>query len=689
MSRAALALAGGLVLASGSASALSRGEAGADFLKIATGVRAVAMGNSYTAIGEDIYSVYWNPAGTANLTAPEAALSYVKLYQSQQIAGVYLVSGAVEFPGQPFGFGNGGVGFMALATGAFDSTDPQALVRAAAGAASDFMGFVTYSAPLTETIAVGTSIKIIRRSLTGADPASFATDPTTGDSIPTRSIDFQAGGLGMDLGVLWENLDRTMALGASVQNLGEIGGFGEGFGFALGSGEILPITFRLGGVLRTPLWGSRLLTTADLTSFVDSFGRPRLSLGAEYGIAGIAFVRAGWEQPLDQRFGKTALDYGEESGLARLPSPLRTGLGFRWKVSPTAHIQLDYALAPFGTLGSVHQVAMLVRWNIPRVPKAITRESPATIEKRAVKPTLVIEPKTIRFEQPPKEWKVEITDDRGRVVKTFAGTGLPPKSLNWDGADERGRIVTDVSRFQFVLKAKDVADKEVSSSSNIAAVSAEPQIRPVAGKPLYPEVAFALPQGTYQLWQLQILDAGRIVRTWQGQGTPESPIRWDGRDAEGRVRTLKAPRFSWQFKDEEGQTTKGERAIPQVEAEVRPELLGNRVRMVGVRYTGKASELTDEHRVVLEKASKFIAEHPGSSLAIEAYADAPGSDDENYELAKTRSERVLRALVEEYRLEASRVSMRVYGRSRPAPRYPNLPEEEQRQRVDLVINVRR
>ncbi|MEK7475952.1 MAG: PorV/PorQ family protein [Candidatus Coatesbacteria bacterium] len=676
-------------MAAGPAAALSRGEAGADFLKIAAGVRAVAMGGSYTAVGEDIYSVYWNPAGTANLTAPEGAFSYVKLYQSDQITGVYLVTGAVEFPGQPFGFGNGGAGFMALATGSFDSTDPQALVRAAAGDASDLMGFVTYSAPLTESIAVGASLKVIRRSLTGADPASYRTDPVTGDSVPTRSVDFQAGGLGADVGVLWENLDRTMAAGASVQNMGAIGGFGQGFGFALGAGEILPVTFRLGGVLRTPLWGSQLLTTADLTSFIDSVGRPRLSLGAEYGVAGIAFVRAGWEQPLDQRFGKTALDYGNSSGLAKLPSPLRTGLGFRWKVSPTALVQLDYALAPFGTLGSVHQVAMLVRWSIPRIPKAVTTEAPVSIDKRAVKPALVIEPKTIRFEQPPKEWKVEITDDRGRVVKTFAGTGLPPKSLNWDGADERGRIVTDVSKFRFVLKAKDVANRESSSASSIASVSAEPQIRPVAGKPFYPEVAFALPQGNYQLWQLQILDAGRIVRTWQGQGTPDTPIRWDGRDAEGRMTALKAPKFSWKFQDEDGQTTKGERPIPQVEAEVRPELLGNRVRMVGVRYTGTASELTDEHRLVLQKAAAFIAEHPGSSLAIEAFSDVPGGDDVNYELAKARAERVLRALVEEYRLEASRVSLRVYGRSRPAPRYPNLPEEEQRQRVDLVINVRR
>ncbi len=36
------------------------------FLKIGAGARAIAMGGAYTAVSDDIYSVYWNPAGIAN-----------------------------------------------------------------------------------------------------------------------------------------------------------------------------------------------------------------------------------------------------------------------------------------------------------------------------------------------------------------------------------------------------------------------------------------------------------------------------------------------------------------------------------------------------------------------------------------------------------------------------------------------
>ncbi len=686
-----------VTLPAGNAVALSRGSAGADFLKITNGVRAVAMGGSFAAVGEDIYAVYWNPAGIAHLSAPEAAISYVNMYKTDDgEEGVYLVTGAVQAPELPFGYGNTALGFMALATGSFDSTDPQALVRAAAGSASDLMFFLTYSVPISDSLSAGASLKYLRRSLTGADPNSYATDPATGDSVPTRSQAFHASGMGGDLGVLWENIDRTLSIGGSIQNLGQIGRFGESFSFDFGSGEILPITFRLGSAMRFRLWGNQLLATGDLSSFVDSIGDPRLSLGAEYALAGFAFFRLGWEQPLDQPIGRTALDFGKEGGLASLPSPMRSGLGFRWRFSQTALMQFDYALAPFGTLGSVHHAAMLVRWDIPKTVKAITAEGPVQVDKKTVRPVLTIEPKQLKVAGPVKEWKIDIVDDRGRVVRTMAGTGPQPKTLDWDGTDERGRVVTNVgslSKFKFVPKVVTAAGRTVEAKkediTTLASVTAEPQIKPVSGKALYPEVVFVLPQGNYQLWQLQIQDGGRLVKTWKGQGTPPDPIVWDGRDAQGNLTKLGQPKYAWSFKEEGGGIQKGEQPLPQIEADIKPEPMGNRVRMVGVRYVGAATELNDEHRLVLRKAAQFVRDHPGASLTIEGYADVAGDDDANYDVAKTRSERVLRTLVEEYNLNAARVRMIVYGRSKAAPRYPNIPEAEQGQRVDLVINVAR
>lgn len=677
-----------LVLGPSAARGLSRGTTGADFLKISNGVRAVAMGSSYVAVGEDVYSLYWNPAGIAHLEAPEFAGSYVKLFD--EVEGVALYTGALEMPNFPLGYGNMGIGFMALTTGSFDSTDPQALVRAASGSASDTLVFVSYGAPVLESVSAGLSVKLVQRTLSGADPDSYVLDPVSGDFIPTRSLSFQATGMGADLGLLWESPERTLSIGGAVQNIGQMGAFGERFSMSFNQmSEPLPITFRIGGAWRTRFFGQALLATGDLTSFAESFSDPKLSVGLEYGFAGLAFVRAGWEQPLDAPFGRTALDFGDRSGLAALPSPFRSGLGFRWKISPGALVQFDYALAPFGTLGSVHHAALLLRWNIPKVRKAVTEKAPVALAKKETKTAMVIEPKQLKFERPVKEWKVEITDDKGRVVKTFAGTGLPPKSLDWDGTDERGTVVADTSRLKFVMKAKDMGDKEVKSSTQIASVAAEPQLKAVSGKALYPEVVFALPEGNYQLWQLKVQDAGRLVRSWEGQGRPRTQITWDGRDERGKVSVLKNPRYSWQFVDEDGRKTAGEKQLPQVDAVIRPEAAVNRVRMIGIRFRGEGDSLTEDHEMVMRKAAKFIQEHPGSVLTVESYSDVPGGDEANYDLARRRADLVMQSLMEKHRLSADRVAVRVYGRSKVAPAYPNLPAEEQRQRVDLVIRVRR
>jgi outer membrane protein OmpA-like peptidoglycan-associated protein len=492
------------------------------------------------------------------------------------------------------------------------------------------------------------------------------------------------------VGALWESKDRLLSFGGAVQNIGSIGAFQRSFGVTFNdSAEILPVTFRLGGAVRTKLWGQRFLGAADLVSFIDSITRPRFSLGAEYGFAGIAFFRLGWEQPLDSPIGRTALDYGRRTGLSALPSPLRTGIGFRWQFAAAALAQFDYAMAPFGTLGTVHQAALLVRWNIPQASHVVTPSMPAIMERKSAKPTMVIEPKQIKLTQPAKEWKVEITDDKGRVVKTFAGAGVPPKTLNWDGTDERGKVLTGSNQFKVVLKAKDVNNREVRSDARMASVTAESRLRPVAGKPAYPGVVFSLPQGNYRLWQLKVEDGGRLVRAWEGQGSPEKRIKWDGMDSGGKPLQMKKPAYSWQFVEEDGQKTSGERSLSQVEAWIKPEAYSDQVRMVGVKFSGVSTDLSDEHHVVMEKAARFIAEHPGSALTVESYADAPGTDEDNYNLAKARAEKVLQSMIEEHSLSAERVSLHVYGRSKTAPAGAGLGEGEQKQRVDLVINVKK
>ncbi|MEA3507198.1 MAG: hypothetical protein U9R36_06915, partial [Elusimicrobiota bacterium] len=46
---------------------LTGADSGAEFLKFGVGGRASAMGEAYAAVGGDITSAYWNPAGLAGI----------------------------------------------------------------------------------------------------------------------------------------------------------------------------------------------------------------------------------------------------------------------------------------------------------------------------------------------------------------------------------------------------------------------------------------------------------------------------------------------------------------------------------------------------------------------------------------------------------------------------------------------
>lgn len=56
---------------------LAQGEAGAIFLLISPGARAGGMGEAQTAIADDAYASYWNPAGLGFLQGTEVAMMHV------------------------------------------------------------------------------------------------------------------------------------------------------------------------------------------------------------------------------------------------------------------------------------------------------------------------------------------------------------------------------------------------------------------------------------------------------------------------------------------------------------------------------------------------------------------------------------------------------------------------------------
>jgi hypothetical protein len=76
-----LALLAGLLAAAAPARAIQTdvGSSAAQFLQIGAGARSLGMGEAYTAVAEGADAAYWNPAGLALMTRPEAVYALTEL----------------------------------------------------------------------------------------------------------------------------------------------------------------------------------------------------------------------------------------------------------------------------------------------------------------------------------------------------------------------------------------------------------------------------------------------------------------------------------------------------------------------------------------------------------------------------------------------------------------------------------
>jgi outer membrane protein OmpA-like peptidoglycan-associated protein/flagellar hook assembly protein FlgD len=67
-----------------------------------------------------------------------------------------------------------------------------------------------------------------------------------------------------------------------------------------------------------------------------------------------------------------------------------------------------------------------------------------------------------------RRWTVRILDPRGRLFRTFSGSGHPPRRLVWDGLSSTGELVQSAMDYPVQFTVVDSADQEVTEEASIA-----------------------------------------------------------------------------------------------------------------------------------------------------------------------------------------------------------------------------
>lgn len=232
-------------------------SAQSDFFREGTSARSFGLGSAFVGLADDVNAVYWNPAGLANLKAPQILTTKTKLdfFDSD----VQAISAAA-----PYGKGVWGINYVYSSTDiplfGPNPSEPARLDYPLGIASERYTGLsLGYGMQWKRNLALGVNFKSMKYTLFGNS----------------------SSGTGFDVAALMKTsyLNGAM-LGVNLQNVG---------GVKLGAMDKVPFNVEVG--ISKKYSGDKLVVALGYDS--NYLGTSAMSAGAEYKIAEHFTARAG------------------------------------------------------------------------------------------------------------------------------------------------------------------------------------------------------------------------------------------------------------------------------------------------------------------------------------------------------------------------------------------------------------
>lgn len=314
------------------------GTAAAQFLKIGVGARANALGGSFTAIANDVSTIYWNPAGITNLNGFSLAVTHNEWFAdiSHDFAGiVYPVSQSDVLA----------LHIIALNTGEQEvTTVTQPDGTGIYYDVSDLAIGLSYARMLTDRFSVGLTVKYVQQNLYNESANTFAID--LGTYLRTGFHDLI---IAMNMSNFGGNMQlegRDLITITDINN--QVSGNYNPDATLKTEPWPLPLTFRV-GIAMDVVGGSDPVVASSQNRFtlaVDGVhpndNTEKLNIGGEYAWSEMVFARVGYK-----------INYDLEEWTF--------GVGLRMDVV-NQQVGFDYALVDYNDLGKVSQFSLELRF---------------------------------------------------------------------------------------------------------------------------------------------------------------------------------------------------------------------------------------------------------------------------------------------------------------------------------------
>lgn len=211
----------------------------AAFDEVGVGARTTGLGNAFTAVADDVYTVHYNPAGLATLGRPELATTYSKLLTG--LSDNSSLQNSFIAYAHPLQGGRQGTIGSAWNYFTLDSLYKENTLYFSYGRG-------LFAGQLPQKLYGGVSLKYLGRALGGTSAASSAIGPTgiaTGQEDPVLK-NASRSALDADLGFLYRVRPRWTA-GVMFQHLLE-----PNIAFSPNDTDTLGRNIKLGGSYKTP-----------------------------------------------------------------------------------------------------------------------------------------------------------------------------------------------------------------------------------------------------------------------------------------------------------------------------------------------------------------------------------------------------------------------------------------------------
>lgn len=277
------------------------GTTGANFLKIPVAARQSAMAGAFVAVGDDVNTVNYNPAGLSRVAMNELTATHVE----------YLADMKYDYVGYVLPLAVSRVGFSASSLHSKMEEADTLSLRLGDIILSNKTYTLTVARSFNNSVYWGVNLK----------------------AIGTRSGVYSAWAYAADLGLLYSPASiENLNFGLAIQNIGTPLKM-------IDQKDALPLNYKIGVAKKLP--DSKLLFAVELSKASDNSSK--VSTGMEFAPLGFMVLRGGYRVGYD-------LD------------TYTAGVGFIFKPKGFDEFQIDYAYNPMGDLGNTHRFTLITRF---------------------------------------------------------------------------------------------------------------------------------------------------------------------------------------------------------------------------------------------------------------------------------------------------------------------------------------